>query len=59
MFSVVQLLGWENDNIAPPGIQAFVGGKITVTGNALTLAGDVRDVPARRLIRGPPFKSPT
>jgi len=43
-------LGWENDNIAPPGIQAFVGGKITVSGGALMLAGDVRDVPARRLI---------
>src|SRR5882672_3731060 len=43
-------LGWENDNIAPPGIQAFVGGKITVTGGALMLSGDVRDVPARRLI---------
>jgi TolB protein len=43
-------LGWENDNIAPPGIQAFVGGKVTLTGGSLMLSGDVKDVPARRLI---------
>ncbi len=43
-------LGWENHNIAPPGIQAYVGGRVTVNGGRLTLTGDVKDVPARRSI---------
>jgi len=43
-------LGWENHGVAPPGIQAYVGGRVTVNGGRLTLTGDVKDVPARRSI---------
>jgi TolB protein len=50
---------WQQGSTLPTDVQAVVGGKVSVTGSALTLTGEIKDFPARRLIARAEYRGST